>query len=389
MGVLQKNQFRFWLLFAGTALFLAPVSNSLAQGAYEFGQRFSALGFGEIDYRESDGPGFDGFIIGQFVGQLSARIDDRMSVFTEITATARQGEDFEFEVERLVFRYDFSDQYKLSVGRYHTPLGYWNAAFHHGSWLQTTVLRPNAVKFGSFFVPVHFVGGLLEGNFGQSDFFYRVGLGNGRSDEINDPGDFGDVNSKRAWLFSGHYRPVTRNLLRAGLSVYFDRATPAVGPEVDEVLYSGYVAIEGERPEIIVEYHYGDHERTNTPGPNGSTQGGYGQFAYRLTGSASAFKPYVRIEYVDADNDDPLLGTLGLDHEGILAGVRWDFGSSAALKAEIRNEEFNNMGTDKSIWLQLAFVLDNSQSSSYSRPHVTPSNYGGMPESRSDEATTR
>ncbi len=380
MGVLGKNQSKAWLLVAGVLFYLAQIPPSMAQGAYQFGQRFSALGFGEIDYREGDGPGLDGFIIGQLVGQLNARIDDRLSVFTEMTATGRQGEDFEFEVERLVVRYDFSDQYKLSVGRYHTPLGYWNAAFHHGSWLQTTVLRPNAVKFGSNFVPIHFVGALLEGNLGQSDFFYRVGLGNGRSDEINDPGDSGDINDNRAWMFSGHYRPVTKNLLRAGVSVYFDKATPATGPEVDEVLYSAYLAIEGERPEIIAEYHYGDHERTNTLGPNGSTQGGYGQFAYRLTGSASAFKPYARVEYVDADNDDPLLGTLGLDYEGILAGVRWDFSTSAALKAEFRNEEFDNMGTENSFWLQLAFVLDNTQSDSYSRPIVTPSNYRGMPD---------
>lgn len=378
MGMRLRNQSRAWLLIAGAAFYLAHSSGAIAQEAYQFGQRFSALGFGEIDYRESDGPGLDGFIIGQLVGQLSARLDDHMSVFTEMTATGRQGEDFEFEIERLVFRYDFSDQYKLSVGRYHTPLGYWNAAFHHGSWLQTTVLRPNAVKFGSNFVPIHFVGALLEGNLGQSDFGYRVGLGNGRSDEINDPGDSGDVNDNRAWILSGHYRPVTKNLLRAGVSVYFDKATPTAGPEVDEVLFSAYLAIEGERPEIIAEYHYGDHERTNTPGPNGSTQGGYGQFAYRLKGAGSAFKPYARVEYVDADDDDPLLGTLGLDYEGILAGVRWDFSRSAALKAEFRNEEFNNMGTENSIWLQLAFVLDSSDSSNYSRPVITPSNYSGM-----------
>jgi hypothetical protein len=55
-------------------------------------------------------------------------------------------------------RYDFSDQFKISAGRFHTPIGYWNTAFHHGSWLQTSVARPEMIKFGSRFIPTHFVG---------------------------------------------------------------------------------------------------------------------------------------------------------------------------------------------------------------------------------------
>jgi hypothetical protein len=306
----------------------------------------------------------DGFIIGQAVAQFNARIDDRLSVFSEMTATARRGEDYEFEVERLFVRYDFSDNYKLSAGRYHTPLGYWNAAYHHGSWLQTTVGRPETVKFGSNVIPIHFVGALLEGKIGQSNFGYRLGVGNGRSDEINDPGDFGDSNGSRAWLMSGNYRPYG-HLLDAGVSLYVDRVEPALGPEVDERIATAYVALQGETPEVIVEYSYANHEDRDNGAIDGAVHSVYGQIAYRLPGAAARVKPYVRAENLDVDNEDPLLGALALDYRGMIAGVRWDFSPYAALKAEVRREEFDAGDTESSFWLQLSFVFDANNSAAH------------------------
>ncbi|TDJ26037.1 MAG: hypothetical protein E2O54_05370 [Gammaproteobacteria bacterium] len=319
---------------------------------------YRALFFGEIDYRQSDGDGDDGFIIGQAVAQLTGNIDERLSVMTEMTATARQNEDFEFEVERLVIKYDFSDQFKLSAGRYHTPIGYWNTAFHHGSWLQTTIARPETVKFGSNVIPIHFVGILLEGKIRESDFGYRVGFGNGRAEQINDPGDLGDDNDEPAYVGSFYYRPLDKYRLEAGVSVYVDTATPEVGPEVDEVIFSGYVALQGETPEVIVEYDYADHQRTDTAGPDGSTSSIYGQIAYRLSGGAANFKPYLRAEHLDVEDDDPLLSPLVDSYDGVTVGIRWDFSPYASLKAEVRNEEFDNADDETSFWLQLAFVFD-------------------------------
>jgi hypothetical protein len=59
---------------------------------------------------------------------------------------------FNAEVERLIIRYDFNDYFKVSFGRYHTPINYWNTAFHHGQWLQTTASRPETTQFGGSFI---------------------------------------------------------------------------------------------------------------------------------------------------------------------------------------------------------------------------------------------
>ena len=64
----------------------------------------------------------------------------------------------------MILRFDQSDRLKVSFGRYHTPINYWNTAFHHGQWLQTTIARPEMIQFGGRFLPVHFVGALVEGS---------------------------------------------------------------------------------------------------------------------------------------------------------------------------------------------------------------------------------
>ena len=100
----------------------------------------------------------------------------------------------------MIIRFDQSDQLKVSFGRYHTPINYWNTAFHHGQWLQTTITRPEMIQFGGRFLPVHFVGALVEGAVpaGGWNLNYKAGVGNGRGTVISRGGDAGDNNGDRA-----------------------------------------------------------------------------------------------------------------------------------------------------------------------------------------------
>ena len=124
---------------------------------------FNFMGFGDISYISRDDNDEGGFTVGQAVAHASAYLGERFSVFGEFSLTARDSQ-YSIEAERLFVKYEFSDAVKLSAGRYHTPIGYLNSAFHHGAWLQTTVSRPEMIRFGSKIVPIHFVGALLEGN---------------------------------------------------------------------------------------------------------------------------------------------------------------------------------------------------------------------------------
>src|SRR3989449_6827443 len=148
-------------------------------------------GFGNIDFaaqNKSEGP--RGFNEGQFVLHLASALSPRVNFFGELSFTPRTDAGagspavtgFNAEVERAIIRFDHSDRLKVSFGRYHTPINWWNTAFHHGQWLQTTISRPEMVQFGGKFIPVHFVGALVEGSLpaGGWNVNYQAGVGNGR-----------------------------------------------------------------------------------------------------------------------------------------------------------------------------------------------------------------
>lgn len=319
---------------------------------------FRLMGFGDISYISQDGSDKDGFVIGQAVMHLSASLGESLSVFGEFSATGKDSA-YSIEVERLLVKYDFSDTYKLSAGRYHTPIGYWNSAFHHGAWLQTTISRPEMLKFGSKLVPIHFVGVLLEGSVPIRDFglTYKAGLGNGRHANIARSGDAGDINGDKAWMLQLNSRPRNMFGLDFGLGFYSDEVSLELSPDVKEYTVSAYAAWTKETPEIIFEYLHSKHELTTDSSVSGDVDAWYAQFAYRLKGKYEQWKPYARLEYQDIDNADPLLGGEGLNYEAGILGVRWDFNPYAALKAEYRNEEFDNGGRENNFRLQISFVL--------------------------------
>src|SRR5438445_5215248 len=111
-------------------------------------------GFGDIDFSATDQKGsVSGFDLGQFVLHLASPLSEKVSYFGEVSFPAKPS-GYDLQVERTIIRYDYNDYLKLSFGKYHTPIGYWNTAFHHGAWLQTTISRPEMVKFGGTFTPI-------------------------------------------------------------------------------------------------------------------------------------------------------------------------------------------------------------------------------------------
>ncbi len=188
---------------------------------------------------------------------------------------------FNTEVERMILRFDQSDRLKVSFGRYHTPINYWNTAFHHGQWLQTTIARPEMIQFGGRLLPVHFVGALVEGSVpaGGWNLNYKAGVGNGRATAISRGGDAGDVNGHRAWLANAFSKPDRLFGLEFGGSVYGDKVTTTAG-DVDEQIVSAYAAWQKEDPEIIAEVAAIRHEAAG--GLETWSHAYYVQAAYRL-----------------------------------------------------------------------------------------------------------
>ncbi len=292
-------------------------------------------GFGDVDFSATDQKGAtSGFNLGQLDLHLASALSHKVSYFGEITFNA-QTTGYTVEVERSIIRYDYNDYFKLSFGRYHTPIGYWNTAFHHGAWLQTTISRPDMVRIGGTFIPVHFVGVLAEGNIpsGGAGLSYSVGVGNGRGSMINRPGDAGDNNNNRAWVANIYSRPRALFGLQVGASVYRDKITLA-GQDFREWISGAHIVWTKESPEFLTEFVNVNHRAVLTDVTTNS-QAFYVQTGYRLPWFERTVKPYYRFEYTHTPLSERVF--TNQDLIGSIVGVRYDISSFAAFKAEYRN----------------------------------------------------
>jgi len=303
-------------------------------------------GFGDFNFAATDQPGTkSGFDEGQFVLHFNSALSSKVSFFGELSLTARRDAGigspappgFNVEVERSIIRFEQNDYFKVSFGRYHTPINYWNMTFHHGQWLQTTASRPEMVQFGGSFLPIHFVGALVEGAIpaGGLNLNYNFGVGNGRSSVISRSGDWGDVNNNRAWLATVFTRPDHPYGLQVGASVYRDLITPIDALPVREWIQSAHIVWTKENPEIIAEFSNVAHQQVST-GLQSNSQAWYVQTAYRLPWFEKLWKPYYRFEYIHIPGSDQLF-RLVPSLAGSTVGVRYDISSFAALKLEYRN----------------------------------------------------
>ncbi len=333
------------------------------------GSEYPALrlsGFGNVDVAaQNTSEGARGFSEGQFVLHLASALSPRVNFFGELSLTPRAdagtgspaATGFNAEVERVIIRFDQSDRLKVSFGRYHTPINWWNTAFHHGAWLQTTISRPEMTQFGGRFIPVHFVGALAEGSLpaGGWNVNYQAGIGNGRGTVISRAGDAGDNNARPAYVVNVFTKPDRAFGLQAGGSLYLDRISAPGRPEFDERIVAAHAVWQRGDPEVIAEIANVRHERIGG-GLTSSSLAYYLQAAYRLP-SFARWKPYFRFEHIDIDGDDQVLaGVPNLD--GSTFGVRYDISTYAAVKSEVRvRQRVSDEPRTNGWFLQICFTF--------------------------------
>jgi hypothetical protein len=306
-----------------------------------------------------------GFEDGQFVLHLTSALSPKVTVFSELSLTARAdagtgtpaAPGFNPEVERIILRYDVNDYFKLSFGRYHTPINYWNTAFHHGQWLQTTISRPEMTQFGGSFIPVHFVGTLVEGATpaGGLNLNYNVGLGNGRGQVISRAGDFSDINNNRAWLVNLFVKPDQLYGLQVGGSVYRDELNPVSGLVAHEWIESGHIIWAKENPEFLAEFANVHHDFRG--GGTSNSQAFYAQVAYRLPWFSRMWKPYYRFEQIHVPQSDAIFRPVVPTFSGSTVGIRYDFTTFAAFKLEYRNYTRRDLPNINGIFTQTSFTF--------------------------------
>lgn len=161
------------VISASVGLALAGALVAAPASAVEFGV------FGDVSYSGSDAPGaVSSFALGGLDFFARQQIDPKTIGFIEYVFE-NNGEGFVLDLERLYVQRTINDGFKVSMGRFHSPLGYWNNNYHHGVLIQETVSRPSFLDFedgAAAILPTHVVGATVSGE--VAGLGYEVAVAN-------------------------------------------------------------------------------------------------------------------------------------------------------------------------------------------------------------------
>ncbi|HEX8458975.1 MAG TPA: hypothetical protein VF656_16900 [Pyrinomonadaceae bacterium] len=324
------------------------------------GPRLQIQGFADVNLRATNGRGAtNAFSLGQLDLFITSQLSEKFSVVSELIMEAKRDNSFEFEIHRLLLRYAMNDYLNLSAGRYHTGIGYYNTAFHHGSYFATAANRPFLFAFESQggVLPLHNVGVSATGRIpsGSLGLRYLAEVGNGRS--ARSPIDRAvqtsfDENNGKAFNLGLTARPDWLPGLQTGFSFYRDRLTPTNAPNVDQRIMAGHVIYQSPNYEWLNEAVFIRHKPAGAGGVASYTPGFYTQFARRF----GKMQPYVRYQYVNASARDFLLRDIGR-RQGPSVGLRYDLTNYAAFKGQYDRTERRGLSALDELILQLAFTF--------------------------------
>jgi len=275
------------------------------------------------------------FQSGEFDLFMSSKLSDTISFLSELVVGSDPTNEWGLDIERLQLTYKPSPYFEISAGRYHTSIGYYNTAFHHGTWFQTTTGRPFMYFFedSGGILPVHSVGvstsGLVPGT-EKLGLHWVAEIGNGRSSSpFGEPvQNFLSDKNHKDFNLAAYIAPSWLRGLQIGGSYYRDRMVPAGIPPVEQTIESAYVVYITPKWEfmnegvILMNRINGQQKIYNTPLL-------YSQVSRRF----GAYRPYFRYQYVNSPLKDPVNIYTGR-YEGPSFGLRMDFTEYAALKVQ-------------------------------------------------------
>lgn len=302
------------------------------------------------------------FSVGHFDLFITSEISDKVSFFAEPALHFNTDTNAtDFELERAHLTYSFSDLLNMKIGRMHTPLGYWNKAYHHGVWLQTPVFRPEIVKFedDGGVLPLHAVGIELSGikEFDSFGLEYNFNVANGRGRTKTEVQNTKDKNDSKALNFLLGFKPNFVEGLKFGADIYYDKIPSNPGTStrtnrINELILGGYATYFHDKIELLGELFNISHD-DKTSGNDFDTLGFYLQGGYKIDN----FTPYWRFDFIDFGNADPYFTPDDTDIKKHTLGLRWDVFTWNALKFEYSYADKKDKDNEHSIAVNSSFAF--------------------------------
>ena len=362
------------MLILFTAVFLLNVSSSYA---------FELNGFADVSFTASvDAPeGSLGeeskngnFAFGTLDLYLAQSLED-IDILVELVVE----EGAILDLERLTIGYTFEDSLKVRFGRFHTPIGVWNTAYHHGTQLQPTIARPEFLNFedDGGILPVHTIGLYLSGRVrteaGAIEYGAMYGNGPAVTGEdgniILTPNNIGDNNTNKAVAAHASIAPEAVKGLKIGVSGYLsnvqtdenamidsdidsDIDDPIDPVDVDQTIIGAAISYSIADVGLMGEY-FSIANKDNIADDSFTSSAYYALLTYSIK---DKWIPYVMYENMTADDEDPYFLTLGTsDITRVSGGLRYNINYRSSIKGEIRsNDQEDIVKDDTWTWTEYA-----------------------------------
>src|SRR6202158_5479291 len=305
-------------------------------------------GFSDVTLHGSNLKGdHTSFSLGQVDLFVTSDVSEKLKFLSEVVFEAGRDNSFCVDIERFVSTYSFGDILNVGVGRFHSAIGYYNTAYHHSTWLQTTTGRPFLFLFEDQggILPIHHVGVTASGRIpsGTLGLHYVAEVGNGRNSRSpldEQVQNVVDKNTHRAVIFAVFARPEAVRGLQTVLSIYRDLLAPLNSPRIGETIFAAHAVYVGPTFEWLNEALLIRHAPQGTPRVF-ETPGFYTQISKRF----GSYRPYMRYQYVNASRSEPVFPDVGLRH-GPSVGLRYDLSDFVALKLQY---DYTARGRDQAI----------------------------------------
>jgi hypothetical protein len=286
--------------------------------------------------------------LGQYVFFVTSPLAEHISFLGETTFQFNSG--FQATIERVVVTFSPSSYFRVSAGRLHTPIGYWNNTYHHGTLVQPTIDRPVMFLFENRrgVLPIHTTGVQVGGrDISPLHLGYDIMVGNGIGSSPTTDND-----RSKSYTVSVHSQ--ITSALRVGASFYGDHiaaGTPNLAgipmtQGVSQRMLGGFAVLQGSQYELLAEYQH-SRNRADSLGPT-VTHAFYAYGGYRF-GDLVPYARYDRLRFPAGDlyytDDDVRLG---------IVGARYDFSPQITGKAELRRRTTTSAGTFTEVAAQIA-----------------------------------
>ena len=303
------------------------------------------------------------FRTGEFDLFVTSQLAEKLSFLAEMVFSTDQTNAFAVDLERFQLTYKYSKYFEISGGRFHTDIGYYNTAFHHGVWFSTATGRPFMFYFedSGGVLPVHEVGitttGLVPGS-GKFNLHWTAEIGNGSAEFGS--ANFGDGvenfasdRNHKDLNFAVYSKPEWIPGLQVGGSFLTGDLIPASGivPKLNQTVSSVYAVFSNAKWESLNEAVLLHHQIPNGRSYNSPLS--YTQLAYHINGK---YTPYFRFQENNIPNNDPGAQFTGR-YEGPSVGMRMDFFTYAALKLQYNRIYLRNAAAQNGAELQMAFTF--------------------------------